>query len=82
MQLLVKAMQLVGPNLTRARLRATLNAMSFTSGLTLQPTLRWPPGNYFAAATMQAFEIQYSASFGGWRAQDIVTDPNPQLGTG
>jgi hypothetical protein len=82
MLLLVKALQQVGPNLTRARLKAALNTMSFASGLTIQPTLRWPVGNYFAAATMQAFEIQYSGNFGGWRAQDVVQDPRPQLGTG
>jgi len=81
MLLLVKAMEQVGPNLTRARLKSVLNSISFNSGLTLQPTLRWPVGNYFAASTMQAFEIQYSGSFGGWRAQDIVKDPSPQLGT-
>jgi len=81
MLLLVKAMEQVGPNLTRARLKSVLNSISFNSGLTLQPTLRWPAGNYFAASTMQAFEIQYSGSFGGWRAEDIVKDPSPQLGT-
>lgn len=82
MLLLVQAMQQAGPDLTRARLKQALNSMSFASGLTLQPTLRWPAGNYFAASTMQAFEIQYSGTFGGWRAQDIVKDPTPQLGTG
>jgi ABC-type branched-subunit amino acid transport system substrate-binding protein len=82
MLLLVKAMEQVGPNLTRAGLKTVLNSISFASGLTLQPTLRWPVGNYFAASTMQAFEIQYSGSFGGWRAQDVMRDPRPQLGTG
>ena len=82
MQLLVQAMQQVGPYLTRARLRDALNSMTFRSGLTLEPVLRWRPGNYFAATTMQAFEIDYQGTFGGWRTKDMFKDPTPQLGTG
>ncbi len=82
MTLLVEALRVVGPQLTRARLRAVLNSLQFSSGLTLESILRWPSGNYFAAATMQAFEIQYLGSFGGWRAQEIVRDPSPQRGIG
>jgi len=82
MLLLVKALQTVGPYLTRARLKAVLDAMSFASGLTLQSTLTWRPGNHYSNSTMQAFAIQYKGTFGGWRAGDIVTDPNPTLGKG
>lgn len=83
MQLLVEALRAIGPQVTRGRLRAALDSMRFSSGLTLQPTLSWPAApKRFAASTMQAFEIQYSASFGGWRTQDLARDPNPGLGTG
>ncbi|MEX2558107.1 MAG: ABC transporter substrate-binding protein [Actinomycetota bacterium] len=80
-QLLVEALKQVGPRLTRARLKAVLNTITFESPLTLTTRLRWPAGNYFAATSMQAFEIQYLGSFGGWRTKDIVADPTPQLGT-
>ncbi len=82
MTLLVEALQKVGPQLTRARLKTVLDSMDFTSGLTLQKTISWRPGDHFAAASMQAFEILYKGTFGGWRAQVIVTDPTPERGTG
>jgi hypothetical protein len=81
MRLLVEAIQKVGPFLTRDALQQTLNGMTFASGLTLQDSLSWGAGVHFAAATMQAFEIQYSGTFGGWRAQAIDRDPTPSLGT-
>jgi ABC-type branched-subunit amino acid transport system substrate-binding protein len=83
MQLLVEALRKVGPFLTRARLKQVLDNMKFTSGLTLDGTLSWPPSpRRFAATTMQAFEIQYKGSFGGWRAEVISRDPTPALGIG
>ena len=82
MQLLVEALKQVGPNLTRGRLKAVLDSINFNSGLTLDRTLVWRPGNHFAARTMQAFAIQYKGTFGGWRAQSIVADPTPQRGIG
>jgi ABC-type branched-subunit amino acid transport system substrate-binding protein len=82
MSLLVEALKKVGPQLTRARLKTVLDSMDYASGLTLEKTLSWRPGNHFAAVTMQAFQIEYKGSFGGWRAQTIVKDPSPQLGTG
>jgi ABC-type branched-subunit amino acid transport system substrate-binding protein len=82
MSLLVEALQKVGPQLTRERLRTVLDSTSYSGGLTLEKTLTWRPGNHFANNTMQAFEIQYKGTFGGWRAQAIVKDPSPQLGTG
>jgi len=77
MQLLVAAMQKVGPNLTRANLKIALDAMDFASPLTLQSTLSWRPGNHFSNATMQAWEIEYSGSPAYWRAEVIASDPNP-----
>jgi ABC-type branched-subunit amino acid transport system substrate-binding protein len=83
MQLLVEALRAVGPFLTRAGLRATLDAMSFRSGLTIQDSLRWPAApRRFAATTMRAFEIVYLGTFGGWRGQDVVRDPTPERGVG
>lgn len=83
MQLLVEAMRSAGPNLTRARLRAALDATRFTSGLTLQPSLKWPAApRRYAASTMQAFEIQYLSAFGGWRTKDLVVDQRPTAGIG
>jgi ABC-type branched-subunit amino acid transport system substrate-binding protein len=77
MQLLVAAMQKVGPNLTRANLRLALDSMDFSSPLTLQPTLTWRPGSHFSNATMQAWEIEYKGSPAFWRAEAIAQDPNP-----
>lgn len=83
MQLLVEGLRLVGPNLTRARLKAALDGIRFTSGLTLQPTLAWPASpKRYAASAMQGFEIQYLSAFGGWREKDIVVDPRPTAGIG
>jgi len=74
MELLVKALQAVGPNLTRERLKAVLDAMDFDSGLS--PPLHWRSGNHFANVTMQAFTMQYKSGFAGWRDDQIVmSDP-------
>jgi ABC-type branched-subunit amino acid transport system substrate-binding protein len=87
MRLLVEAMRLVGPNLTRARLRAVLDSMTFDNGLALQGPLRWRPCadrgacSHFAAATMQAFAIQFRGTFSGWRAKTIAVDPKPDVET-
>lgn len=82
MDLFVRALRAVGPDLTRARLRAALGTLRLMGGLTIQPSLVWPPGNHFANATMQAFTIQYKGTLGGWRAAQIAKDPTPQRGTG
>jgi ABC-type branched-subunit amino acid transport system substrate-binding protein len=87
MQLLVEAMRRAGPNLTRARLRAVLDSMTFDSGLALQGALRWPscPNRglctHFAASTMQAFAIQFRGTFSGWRTKTIASDPHPAVET-
>ena len=82
MELLVRALQQVGPYLTRARLRAVLDAMDFGGDLTLQSRISWRAGNHFSNSTMQGFAIQYKGTFGGWRSQDMVRDPSPELGKG
>jgi ABC-type branched-subunit amino acid transport system substrate-binding protein len=78
MQLLVKGLQAVGPDLTRQRLRAALDAIDLDGALTLQSKLSYRPGNHFANLTMQAFSIQFKGTFGGWRAAAVVPDPHPR----
>lgn len=75
MELLVEALTEVGPNLTRAALRDTINSMEFTSGLTLTDPLRFSPDNRYVATSMQWWEIQYRGTFAGWKAGDVVADP-------
>jgi ABC-type branched-subunit amino acid transport system substrate-binding protein len=80
MQFLVQALQKVGPDLTRGRLQAALNGTCLQSGLTIQPKVCYSAGTRFADLTMQAFQIQYKGTFGGWRAGDIVRDTHPGAG--
>jgi ABC-type branched-subunit amino acid transport system substrate-binding protein len=82
MQLLVQAMRQVGPYLTRQRLQYQLDHMTLSTGLTLQPSLSWQPGDRWVNTTMQSFSIQYKGTFGGWRA-GLTTeqDPDPAAGT-
>ncbi|HEV2755940.1 MAG TPA: ABC transporter substrate-binding protein [Actinomycetota bacterium] len=77
MMLLVEALKVVGPDLTRERLKAALDHTLLKTGLSIQPGLRFTPTSRFANTTMQAFTIQYKGTFGGWRAGPIVRDPNP-----
>ena len=77
MLLLVDALKMVGPDLTRDRLKAALDHISLKSGLTLQERLPFTPSSRFANTTMQAFTIQYKGTFGGWRSGPVVRDVNP-----
>ncbi|HEX2295382.1 MAG TPA: ABC transporter substrate-binding protein [Actinomycetota bacterium] len=77
MLLLVDALKMVGPDLTRERLKTALDHISLRSGLTLQDRLPFTPATRFANTTMQAFTIQYKGTFGGWRSGPIVRDPSP-----
>jgi ABC-type branched-subunit amino acid transport system substrate-binding protein len=82
MALLIKALQSLGPDVTRARLKAALDTIVFDAGLT-QP-LTWA-GNRFANAAAQGFKINYQGSFNGfsemthgwvrdpWVGQDVRT---------
>lgn len=66
MLLLVDALKKVGPNLTRAKLRATLDNLDFDSGLATPRIFR--AGNHFANIRMQAFSIVLNGqNFAGWR---------------
>lgn len=80
MLLLVEALKKVGANLTRANLKAVLDSMDLTTGLTLEPKLSWRRNLRFAATTMQSFQIQYKGTFAGWRAGAVERDPRPTLG--
>ena len=75
MLLFIQALKKVGPNLTRAGLRAALNSMTFDSHLS-QP-LSWSEGNHYANTSMLGFSIQYSQGFNGFQYQrtDWVKDP-------
>jgi len=80
MQFLVDALRRVGPDLTRERLRAALDTTSYSSGLTIQPSLRYTAGTRYANVSMQAFTMQYKGTAGSWRAGVIRTDPRPDAG--
>jgi len=75
MELFVKALQQAGPNLTRANLRATLNSLTFDSGLAQAGS--WREGNHFANTSMLGFAIQFSQGFNGFQYQQTgwVKDP-------
>jgi ABC-type branched-subunit amino acid transport system substrate-binding protein len=64
MQLFVTALQKVGPNLTRAALKATLDSMTFDSGLSAP--LTWRSGNHFANVGARAFVIHFGNQFDGF----------------
>jgi ABC-type branched-subunit amino acid transport system substrate-binding protein len=74
MNLLVNALQKVGPNLTRANLKSVLDGTTYDSGLA--SPLTWSPGNHFANTSAQAFSIQYKETFSGWRQKTpFISDP-------
>ena len=64
MELLVDALQRVGPDLTRERLRAALDSTTFDSGLTAP--LTWRAGDHFANTRMSAYAIRFRDRFSGW----------------
>ena len=76
--LVVKALQAVGPNLTRASLKAALDNMDFDSGLTTSP-LKWRAGNHFANFHMSAYSMQFKNGFNGWRDERTSLD-DPWVG--
>nr|MDQ3757521.1 ABC transporter substrate-binding protein [Actinomycetota bacterium] len=74
MTLLVEGLQKVGPNLTRANLKAALDSMTLDTGLS--SPLTWAPGNHFANTAARAFRIQYEQVFNGWRQRtEFLPDP-------
>jgi ABC-type branched-subunit amino acid transport system substrate-binding protein len=67
MNLLVTALQATGPDLTRQRLAAVLNATSYSSGLA--PALTYRSGHHFANAVAMAWKLDYSSGhFTGFSA--------------
>ena len=74
MNLMMEALRKTGPHLTRERLAATLDSMTFDLGLS--KPLTWRPGQHFANQHAMAFEITYQQSFNGWRqATEFLADP-------
>lgn len=71
MELLVKALQQTGANLTRQALKQTLDSMTFSSGLAVD--LTYHKGNHYANNTMVPFIDQYGQS-----ASFQVADSTPQ----
>lgn len=80
MQALIQALQRVGPELTRARLKAVLDTMKFAAPLTLQGVLPFSASNRFANVTMQAFTMQFKGTPGGWRTGETVSDSRASAG--
>lgn len=80
MQFLVAALKKVGPELTRLRLKAVLDNMTYDNALTLQGRLTFTPQTRFANTTMQAFVMQYKGTPGGWRLGTTMKDPRPGTG--
>lgn len=77
MMVLVEALKLVGPGLTRERLRAAMNSMSFKSDLV--PRLQWGETKKFANCSAQPFRIVMAGgSFAGFGESNtgFVKDPN------
>jgi ABC-type branched-subunit amino acid transport system substrate-binding protein len=74
MELVVKALQATGANLTRDRLKATLDSMTFDSGLAAP--LSWSSGNHFANTSARAFSVEFQGSgFNGFRQKtDALAD--------
>lgn len=79
MTVFVEAIKTVGPNLTRASLKAVMDQMTYSSDL--NPTLKWSPTNKFANCGAQAFRIVLAGgSFGGFGESGTGFIPDPQCG--
>lgn len=74
MELLVKGIEAVGPELTREKLKQKLDTIVFDNGLTLASPMQFSAQNRYVATKMQAWQIQAVGSFSGWSAKQIVTD--------
>ena len=77
MNLLVTALKQTGPDLTRQRLQAVLNSMTFKSGL--GKPLTYTAANHFANTAAMAWRMQYSnGTFSGYSAEGgFASDPWP-----
>jgi ABC-type branched-subunit amino acid transport system substrate-binding protein len=78
MKVFVAALEKVGPDLTRDRLREVLDSMTYTSGLS--SSLKWGAGNRFANLGAQPFRITTSGGdFAGFAevGTGFLRDPTP-----
>lgn len=74
MMLVWRALEQVGPNLTRENLASVLDRMNLDAGLS--DPLSWRPGKHFASTRMRAFSIQFRGGFAGFRDEQVtVSDP-------
>lgn len=79
MTVFVEALKRVGPNLTRANLKAVLNSQEFQTDLA--GTLKWSTGQRFANAQAQAFELRYAGDgFSGFGNKQTGWIRDPGLG--
>ena len=78
MLLTVEALKRVGPQLTRDRVAAVLDAMDYDNGLSTP--LRWRPGQHYANVAMQPFQIKYKGSFNGFNAVGTGWVKDPWVG--
>lgn len=78
MNLLVSALTTVGPDLTRTRLQAVLDAMTYRNGLS-RP-LGFKPGDHYANTSAMSWRLKYSnGSFSGF-APDSGFQSDPWVG--
>lgn len=80
MSVFVEALQQVGPNLTRERLRDVMNSMTYESDLS--SNLTWSADKRLANTSAQAWEIKAaSGSFDGFRdaRTGFIKDPDPNI---
>jgi ABC-type branched-subunit amino acid transport system substrate-binding protein len=78
MTVFVEALKKVGPDLTRARLKAAMDSMSYTSDLS--SALTFAPGKHYANIGAQAFAVRTAAgSFSGFgdALTGFIPDPDP-----
>ena len=75
---LVEALKKTGALLTRASLKATLDAMTYSNGLST--ALTWRPGNHYSNVSMQSFSIQYVNGFNGFRSDGAGWVKDPWVG--
>jgi ABC-type branched-subunit amino acid transport system substrate-binding protein len=78
MELVVAALQKVGPLLTRTSLAGVLDAMTFDDGLST--SLQWRQGQHYANVAMQSFSIQYNNGFNGFRPDGVGWVKDPWVG--
>jgi branched-chain amino acid transport system substrate-binding protein len=80
MEMLVKALEAVGPNLTRAALKAQLDNTDFDSGLA-GGVEHFRSGAHFANTSAQAFSLLVSTgSFSGFRSEQTGFLADPWVG--